>query len=112
MIGEEDENIVAGTSVEDFLALGGSLVAFQNGQKVFRGDISFAVIDFDSLVNVNAGFREGGFIENFSFVGVVDAGGNVVIGEGDDVIWIETVIDEHLIGVEDIRLMSIVRVAV
>lgn len=115
MVSEVDEHVVISSRLEDSsssLSLDGSFIAFEDGQEVFGGDSSLGIVEFDSLVDIHSCFLVGGLVEDFSFEGVVDALGEVIINEGNDFLCIKAALDEGVIGVQNIGLMSVVAVSI
>lgn len=112
MIREEDEDVVAGSCLNHSLSFRGCFVSLQDCEEVSGGHIAFGIIDLDSIVDINTGFFVAGFVEDLSFVGVIDIVHNIVICESDDSFWIKALRDKSLIGVEDVSLMPVVGVGV
>jgi hypothetical protein len=112
VVGEEDEDLVLGGGGEDLLALGGGGVAFEGGEEVLGGDVCALVVDLDAGVDVDACVGVGGLVEDLALVGVGGGVGDVVVGEGDDVLLVESVLGERLVGVVDVGLVPVVAVGV
>jgi hypothetical protein len=112
VVREEDEQLVVGGEFQHLLALGGSLVALENGEEVLGSDVGLGVVDVNSGVDVHSGVRKGRLIEDFALVGVRGAGCDIIIGEGNDVVLVEAAFNQGLVGVEDVGLVAVVGVSV
>lgn len=97
MVREEDEDVVAWTRLKHFLSFSCSRVALQNCQEVFRSDVSFGIVQLYAVIDIHSGVAVGRFVEDLALVGVGNTVGDVVVGESDDPLRIESIIDEHLV---------------
>lgn len=115
MVGEVQEHIVPRCRLQhppSPLPCHCRLVAFQHVLEDGRSDIPSSVVDLYSLVDIDSGLLGGRLVEDLALEGVFDVMGDIVVGEGDDVVGVKLVLDEDLVGVEDIRLMPVVGVGV
>ena len=112
VVGEVYEDVVLAGGLEDLLSLSCCGVSLQNCQEVGGGDLGLGVINFDASIDINSGFGIGGFVEDLALEGVADALCDVIVGEGNDVVFGDAILFDLLIGVEDVGLMPVVRVGV
>lgn len=115
MVREKDEDIIILCGLKNpstSFTSNRSFVSLQNFQKYFRIDIGSFVVNHNSLVDINTWISSWRFVEYFSFDGVFDVVGDVIIGKGNDSVLSETILFEDLIGVKDISLMAIVGIGV
>lgn len=113
VVGKVNKHVVFTGSLQYSASSGVSdcaLVPFQHCPEVFGGDCQFGIVQFDSMVDIHSWVFEGGLIEHLTSEGVGDVGGDVVVGEGDDSVGVETSFDHELVGVVDVCLVSIVGV--
>jgi len=110
MISEVDEDFGVGIglknltiSTSDFSSL-----ALDNGEEVFWGDILTSVIDVAASIHILSVW----LVEDFAWEWVLGVVCDIIIGEGDDLIFGDSVFLHNLIGVADIGLMSVVAVGV
>ena len=112
MVGEVDEDVVLAGGLEDLLSFGCCGISLQDCQKVGGGYVGLGVINFDAFVDIDSCFGVGGFVEDLALEGVADALGDIIVGEGDDVVLGDAVLLDLLVGVEDVGLMPVVGVGV
>jgi len=114
VIREEDEDVVSGGGFKNFLSL--LLEGFRSLkdiQEVLGSDVSTRVVDLDSSIDILSWSSSiSGLVEDLSWEWVGFTVGNIVISENDDVVFVETVVNQRLISMEDISLMSVVVVSV
>lgn len=112
MVGEKHKHLVVCGQLEHLLAFGCSGIALDDCEEVLRSDICTRIIDLDPAVHINSGALVSRLVEHFAFEGVHNIVGDVVVGEGDDVIPIKATSDQCLVGMEDISLVPVVGVSV
>jgi hypothetical protein len=111
VVGEKDEDVIIGSRLENSsgsFSLDGCCVTFQDGEEVVGSDVALGIVDLDAGIDIDALLVVGGLVENFAFEGVVGVVSEVVVSESDDLVGIEAALDECLIGMVDIGLMSVV----
>ena len=108
VIREVDENVVVFSALEDLLATGGGGITGKGSKEVSWGDIFAGVVNLDTSINVLAVW----LVEDLTLVWVGVVVSDIIISESDDVIFMDTILLQDLISVEDIRLMAVVSVAV
>jgi hypothetical protein len=111
MIGEEDEDIVSTSRLQHSLSaltLHKGLVSLQDSLEHFGSYMRLRVINLESRVDIHSLVLIGRLVEDLSLVGVRDVMGDIVVGQSDDAIGIETTLDEHLVGMVDVGLVTVV----
>jgi hypothetical protein len=110
VISEIDEDVVFSSALEDSVATNLGGIALEDGQEVFGGDFLLAIVDLDASVDILA-FTVSGLVEDLASEGVLEVVGNIVKGKSDDVVSGNSVVNQDLISVENVRLMSVVVVS-
>ena len=111
MVGEEQEDIVVFGGFEDFSAAFSSdcgFVTLEDAQEESWVDAASFIVNDNACVDIDSGVGVGGFVEDFALEGIFNVVGDVIIGEGDDAFWGESVFFEDLVSVEDIGLVAII----
>jgi hypothetical protein len=115
MIRKEDENVVIFGGLKDTSTaniMDSRLVALKNVKKDFRFNCKSFIIDNNTLIDINSWVGKSRLIENFAFERVLDVVGNIIVGEGDNLVLRETVLFENVIGVVDVGLVTVVGVCI
>jgi hypothetical protein len=112
VISKVDKDVVFSGTLEDFLATSSLGISLKDGQEVLGGDILSLIVDLDTSIDVLTGLQEGRLVVDFTGPWVFRVVGDIVISHSDDVFSRISVFDQDLIGMEDIRLMSVVVVVV
>lgn len=111
MVGEEDEYIIGTSRLQDSLsalALHKGLISLEDSLEHFGSYMRLRVINLQSRIDIHSLVLIGGLVEDLSLVGVGDVMGDIVVGQSDDAIGIESTLDEHLVGMIDIGLVTVV----
>jgi len=112
VISKVDKDVVFSSALEDLLATSSLGIALEDGQEVLGGDISSLIVDLDTSIDVLTGLQERRLVVDFTGPGVFRVVGDIVISHSDDVSSRDAVVSQDLVGMEDIRLMSVVVVVV
>lgn len=109
MINEINEDLGGGVRTEDW-AWGG-LVTKEDLEEVLLGDSCSTVVDVALVVHVDA-CTGGRMVEELAWEGILSVVSNVVIGQMDDLVAGDTVLEHNLDSVMGVRLVTIVAVGV
>lgn len=109
MVGEVDEDVVVSGGVQGLSvsSIDGGIITSQQSQEVLGGDVATGVIDLTTFIDFPT-FIIGGLVVKLSLEGVGCAGGNIVVGEGDDSVGGVTILSQDLVCVTNIGLVSVI----
>jgi len=110
MISEVDEHLGVGIGLEHLSISTSDLcgLTLDDGQEVLWGNIFTSVVDVAAGVDV----LSVGLVEDLAWEGILGVVCNVIISQGDYLIFRDSILLHNLIGVADIGLMSVVAVSV
>lgn len=110
MIGKVDEDLGVGIGLEDFSVSTSDFsgLSLNDGEEILWGNISTFIVDVATSVDILAVW----LVEDLAWEWILRIVRNVIISQGDDLIFWDSVLLHNLIGVADIGLMTIVAVTV
>ena len=108
MVSIVDEDLGVGVGLENWLSTGGGRVSFEDSKEVGCVNLSSRVGNVILEIDILSVW----LVEDLSWEWVASVLGNIVIGHEDDVGLWDSVFLHDLVGMMDIRLMSVVAVGV